>query len=155
MWENTLLCIIIGCMTIPIILCIIILFIPRRNDKSLKEDFQVNLNKRILLNKQTLEYSEQLLESIRKLIKIITVVKARTFADTHDLSKVTKAQIVTLAKEVAEDTNKSFHSKIGSYIEDTFFNIEFLTNYIVEISIISTKEIVENMINEYLEDVEI
>jgi sulfur relay (sulfurtransferase) DsrC/TusE family protein len=103
-----------------------------------------------LIKKNQIDYSNQILEFTRTLIGQITILKARTYSDTHDLSMGSKAQISSLAKEVAETFKNSLNPEIWDTIKNkTFYTREFYINYIVETSIIMVKDIHKKMVDDY------
>ena len=89
---------------------------------------------------KTVEYSNKVLELIRSIVGQIAVLKFRTFKDTHDMEKVTKANVEGLVKDVANMANKSLNMN-NIFLDDTFFTKEFVEQYIVETSVILIKQI--------------
>lgn len=96
---------------------------------------------------KTVEYSNKVLELIRSIVGQIAVLKFRTFQDTHDMTKITKANIEALVKDVAEMANKSLNMN-NIFLEDTFFTKEFVEKYIVETAIIIIKQMTDKAVNE-------
>ena len=114
--------------------------------KSLQNDIEYKRLESENKNK-TVEYSNKVLELIRSIIGQIAVLKFRTFEDTHEMTKVTKANVEGLIKEVAEMANTSLNMN-NIFLGDTFFTKAFYEKYIVETSIILIKQMVAKAVNE-------
>ena len=96
---------------------------------------------------KTVEYSNKVLELIRSIVGQIAVLKFRTFQDTHDMEKVTKANVETLVSDVAKMANKSLNMN-NIFLDDTFFTKEFVEQYIVETSVILIKQMMDKAVTE-------
>ena len=96
---------------------------------------------------KTVEYSNKVLELIRSIVGQIAVLKFRTFKDTHDMEKVTKANVEGLVKDVANMANKSLNMN-NIFLDDTFFTKEFVEQYIVETSVILIKQMMDKAVSE-------
>lgn len=94
-----------------------------------------------------LQYTEKLLEYIRMVATQIAVLKFRTFQDGHEMDKVTRMNIKNLVSDVATETRDSINFN-NIDIENTLVTSEFLTKYLVEVSVIAVKE----MLNKAIED---
>ena len=93
-------------------------------------------------SKRTTEYSDKMLEFVKMFIGQIAVLKFRTFVDSHNLGKITKANIQKLVAEVADTVHKSINiDKID--FEDTLFTKDFYEKYIIETSVIMIKELLD------------
>lgn len=101
---------------------------------------------------KTVEYSNKVLELIRSIVGQIAVLKFRTFRDGRDMSKVTKANVEELVKDIAHMANNSLNMD-NIFLDDTFFTKEFVENYIVETTVILVKQMMEKEFNN-MENVE-
>lgn len=117
---------------------------------SLKNDIEYRRLENENKNK-TVEYSNRVLELIRSIVGQIAVIKFRTFQDTHDMNKITKANVEALVKSVAEMANESLNMN-NIFFKDTFFTKHFYERYIVETSVILIKQMVDKAISELNEE---
>lgn len=114
--------------------------------QSLENDIQYRRLESENKNK-TVEYSNKVLELIRSIIGQIAVLKFRTFQDTHEMDKVTKANVEGLVKDVAQMANNSLNMN-NIFLDDTFFTKEFVEKYIIETSIILIKQMTDKAVAE-------
>ena len=68
------------------------------------------------------------------------------------MSKVTKANVEELVKDIAHMANNSLNMD-NIFLDDTFFTKEFVENYIVETTVILVKQMMEKEFNN-MENVE-
>ena len=94
-----------------------------------------------------ISYSENILNIIKKVVGEVLVLKFRTFRDTHDMLKVTRANLMTLAEEIAMDVKESLDIDLG----DTIFRETFVDQYIVDTSFAMTKQLFEDNIGEIID----
>ena len=99
-------------------------------------------------NKETTEYSNNLLEFIRLMVGQTAVIEFQTFQDNHDMTKVTKANIESVAKRVAEIVHNSINEDVFSF-ENVFFTRRFYDYYIVNTSIVLVKQMFEKVVDNY------
>jgi len=93
------------------------------------------------------EYSEKMLDFVKMLTSQIAVLRFRTFVDTHELDKITKANVQKLVTDVAETVHNSINIDNIDF-EDMLFNKEFFEKYIIETSLITIKSLLDKAVNE-------
>lgn len=111
-----------------------------KDSRSLRELQEGNKDK-------VLDNSKQLLEFIRMMVGQVAVLKFRTFIDTRDVERSTKANIESLVQDVATTVNASLNMSNIS-IENTIYSKEFFEQYIVETSVIIIKDLLDKSLNE-------
>jgi len=117
-----------------------------------------NIKRELLIDEKSLMHqrmiinnSNDLLEFTRSTIAQIAVIKMRTFKDSRDISKVTSANIESLAKELADESFKSIN--VERFYEDhVLFSTQYYMDYIVNTSIVLIKELLEKVINDTIEE---
>jgi hypothetical protein len=100
---------------------------------------------------QMITYTNQVMKLIREVTTQIALLKFRTFQDSHDMSKIMRANIASIAEETAIESERSFN-KENIYWESLLFTKDFYNAYIVETSIIVIKSLFEKEIVNYIED---
>ena len=98
------------------------------------------------------EYSQSILDFIKHFIAQVALLQTLVFKDTHDLTKVSKPNIDSLAKKVATGVYDSLNRK-NIIFDDTLFTEPFLHQYIIDTSLETVKTLINNMISE-IHDVE-
>jgi sulfur relay (sulfurtransferase) DsrC/TusE family protein len=88
---------------------------------------------------RNLKYSNKLLEFIKMIVGTITVLKFRSFKDSHDMTKITKSNVQDLVKEIAESSYTSIELESIDF-ECLNFTKEFYEQYIVDTAVIYVKE---------------
>ena len=111
-----------------------------RNDIEYRQLENENKNK-------TVDYSNKVLELVRSIIGQIAVIKFRNFQDSHDMSKVTEANVKSLVKDVATMAMGSLNMK-NIFLEDTFFTKDFIEQYIIDTTVILIKQMMEKAVND-------
>lgn len=96
---------------------------------------------------KTVEYSNQVLEFVRSIVGQVAVLKFRTFTDTHDLTKITKAHLQPLVTDVATMVKDSINIENIS-IGEALFTKDFYEKYIIETSVIMIKQMWETAIED-------
>ena len=92
------------------------------------------------------QYSQSILDFIRHFISQVALLQTLIFKDTHDLSKVSKPNIDTLAKDVAHHVYDSLNKKSIAF-DDALFTESFFHQYIIDTSLETVKSLITNMIN--------
>ncbi len=93
-----------------------------------------------------IEYSQSMLEYIREFTMRVASINFRNFMDGHELSKVTKATVSNLVEVTATKVNNSIDLSNINF-NDLLFTKEFYNSYIIEISMISIKELLDRAVN--------
>ena len=88
-----------------------------------------------------------MLDFVKMLTSQIAVLRFRTFVDTHELDKITKANVQKLVTDVAETVHNSINIDNIDF-EDMLFNKEFFEKYIIETSLITIKSLLDKAVNE-------
>ena len=96
---------------------------------------------------QSIEYSRNLMKYLREFIGQITVIKFKTFIDSHNMDKITEINIKKLIDDIATTTNNSIN-RSNILFDNTIITKEFYESYIVETAIILVKEMLEKLENE-------
>jgi hypothetical protein len=94
---------------------------------------------------KTVEYSNKVLELLRSIVGQIAVLKFRSFEDSHDMTKITLANVQSLVSDISTMANNSLNMN-NIFLDDTFFTRKFVEQYIVETAMILTKEMVDKSI---------
>lgn len=94
----------------------------------------------------TTDHSEKLLNFAKMITTQVAILKFRTFADGHDISKVTIANVRDVADNVAKTVKSSINMDSIDF-SDTLFTKEFYESYIIETSIIAVKSLLEKTVN--------
>lgn len=96
---------------------------------------------------QSIEYSRNLMKYLREFIGQITVIKFKTFIDSHNMDKITEINIKKLIDDIATTTNNSIN-RSNILFDNTIITKEFYESYIVETAIMLVKEMLEKLENE-------
>lgn len=96
---------------------------------------------------QSIEYSRNLMKYLREFIGQITVIKFKTFIDSHKMDKITEINIKKLIDDIATTTNNSIN-RSNILFDNTIITKEFYESYIVETAIMLVKEMLEKLENE-------
>lgn len=114
-------------------------------DKQVNDDL-IKLN----VGKKSIEYSTNLLEFIRTIINQIAVLEVKTFCDNHDLTKISKKNILNLVTKIS----KLVYEFLNINMENNpiLFNESFYTYYITEITSATVKQMIEDIISKILND---
>jgi hypothetical protein len=99
-------------------------------------------------NKCRIEYSRELLKFIRDFSGEVVLIKFHEFKDKVDFTKVNEEKIKSLINDIAATINKSLNWD-NINIEDSLLNKEFYETYIINTTIIITKELTEKVIKEF------
>jgi hypothetical protein len=94
-----------------------------------------------------IEYSDKMLEYTRSVINSITYIEFKTFIDRNEISKVSKSQLIDLAKTIA--------SKVKNSINDNnidFNYVIFSTNYFDEYIINFSVDLLNQLWEKTIED---
>lgn len=105
----------------------------------------------IKLNCESPEYSHEVLEYLRSFIVEVSAIIFRNFIDNHEIEKITKATMTKLVEDTAKTVNESI-SVTNIRFDDTLFTRKFYDKYIIDISMISIKELLEKAVNKTEED---
>lgn len=97
-------------------------------------------------DKDLVEYSTKTLEFIKNITNQVAVLKFRTFIDSHDITKITKANIEKLVGDVADTVYKSINST-NIIFDDTLYTKNFYEKYIIEMALISIKNLLDRTID--------
>jgi hypothetical protein len=92
------------------------------------------------------EYTQSMMLYIRDLTMQVASIQFRNFIDGHDLSKVTKATMSKLVEDTAIKVNKSIYLNNIKF-DDLLFTEDFYNNYIIDVAMISIKELLDKVIN--------
>ena len=102
----------------------------------------------IMEKDKKLDYSEHVLKIVRDISIQTSVLMFRSFSDSHDLSKITKAQIQTLVTDTADRVNESLVFDTIDF-ESTVFTKEYVELIIVESVVNSIKDLLNKAVDEY------
>lgn len=93
-----------------------------------------------------IEYTNSMLKYIHDFTIQVASIEFRNFMDGHDLTKVTKATMSKLVEDTAIKVDKSIY--LGNIkLDDLLFTKDFYNNYIIDITMISIKELLDKAIN--------
>lgn len=92
--------------------------------------------------RKSVEYTNTVLEQVKKFVATNVICKFKTFVSGHDMSKITKANIEKLIEEVATTSNNSLNMDNIKF-EDMIINKEYFEKYIVECSVQLVRDILE------------
>lgn len=95
---------------------------------------------------KTTEYSKTLLEYIKTFTAQVAAINFRNFLDTHELEKVTKTTVSKLVEDTARLVNDSINEH-NIIFQDALFTRDFYDKYIIDISMISIKDLLEKAVN--------
>lgn len=102
-------------------------------------------------NCESPEYSHEVLEYLRSFTVEVSAITFRNFIDNHEIEKITKATMTKLVEDTAKIVNESIN--VGNIrFNDTLFTRKFYDKYIIDISMISIKELLEKAVNKTEED---
>ena len=93
------------------------------------------------------ESAEKLLDFIRMISNQIAIIHFRNFIDSHDISKVTKANIRDLVEDTATNIKNSINIDDIDFV-DMLITEEFLDEYIINIASITIKDLLNKSLNE-------
>lgn len=92
------------------------------------------------------EYTQLMMTYIRDFTIQVASIQFRNFIDGHDLSKVTKATMSKLVEDTAIKVNKSIYLNNIKF-DDLLFTEDFYNNYIIDVAMVSIKELLDKVIN--------
>ena len=90
--------------------------------------------------------SNELLAYIQSIASQIAGLKVREFYDSHRIDRVTRANIASLAAEVAREVNKSININCIKF-ENILITKEFYESYIVNISFALVKALFDDVVD--------
>lgn len=93
-----------------------------------------------------IEYTNSMLKYVHDFTIQVASIQFRNFVDGHDLNKITKATMSKLVEDTAIKVIKSIDSKNIKF-DDLLFTKDFYNNYIIDIAMISIKELLDKAIN--------
>ena len=112
---------------------------------------EIECNKLVEENKnKTVEYSNNILEFIQSIITHIAMIKFKNFIDGNDISKITREKTKQLIQDVAIMTNSSINWE-NIIIIDTFLTKDFYETYIVEMSAMTIKQMLNTSLENNIE----
>jgi hypothetical protein len=100
-------------------------------------------------DKELIEYSNLVLDTLRELVGQISVISFKSFCDQHELSKVNKTHISNLAKNIAIEIRSGFNAD-NFELNDLMMKEEFYNSYIVNLALMN----INDLMKQYVIDME-
>ena len=104
----------------------------------------INYHKDIIISTES---AEKLLNFIRMISSQIAMIQFRNFIDSHDISKVTKANIRDLVEDTATNIKNSLNIDDIDFA-DMLITEEFLDEYIINVASITIKDLLNKSLSE-------
>lgn len=103
------------------------------------------------IGKTRIEYTESLLEMIRKVVSHVAFFEFNKFRDSHDMQKVTKSNTEVLVKDVAEKAYEALNQE-NVFYQDSLITQSFVESYVVELSVNMIKDLTEKTIDQIINE---
>ena len=137
--------ILIAIMAILIIQCGVVINASFAFHKFLSEESAHKENEK--RNFDNIKYSQDVLDFTKRFTVETSVFETKSFFDSHKIDKLTKAQIQGLVRKVSMEVNNSQIINNFDY-EKTVFSRQYIEKYVIEISIMTIKDLLEKEIKE-------
>lgn len=93
--------------------------------------------------------SDRLIEFIDKTCAKIAIIKFQEFKDSHDMTKVTEANVKSLIESIANDVHLAMDISIDD-LDESLYKADFIEKYIIDTCIMNAK----SLLNEYINNIE-
>ena len=100
----------------------------------------------VMVGKHQVEYSNALLSNIRELVAEVAVLEFNQFRDSHDMEKITLANIKTIAKDVAEKSIQGLNLESINYV-NLLYTKDFIESYVIKSSMEIVKGCLDRSVN--------
>ena len=101
----------------------------------------------IIAGKHQVEYSGALLNNVRELVAEVAVLEFNQFKDSHDMDKITLANVKSIAKTVAEKSIKGLNLDSINYV-NLLYTKEFIESYVIKSSMEIVKGCLDRTMNQ-------
>lgn len=96
----------------------------------------------------SIEYSNKMLDFLKRISMEQSVIKYKEFIDNHELSKITKHQIQSLVSEIAIEIDNSLVYEYIDY-DNLLYSRDYVETYVINVVSMSIKDQLDKSMSEY------